>query len=67
MSISKVSNAPNRKKTKRGEEASGLAAVGDGLMGGIGDGASMLKGGAGMLAGGALAMGGALNPLQLLN
>ena len=57
MSISKVSNAPKRKSTK---DEGGLSAAGGAIMGGIGGGASMIAGGVG-------AVGGALNPMQLLN
>ena len=64
MSISKVSNAPSKKK--KGEEG-GISAVGGQLLGGIGSGANMLAGGVGAVAGGVGAVGGALNPLQLLN
>lgn len=55
MSLSKVSNAPSRKNTKK-DEGSGISAAGGALLGG-----------ANMLAGGVGAVGGALNPLQLLN
>lgn len=60
MSLSKVSNAPLKKKaTMTSDALDGMTNAGGNLLGGI-------SSGAGMLGGGLSAVGGALNPMQML-